>query len=578
MLWSNLSIAKKIGIGIGSTIVLLGIICFLSYSGVSKLVISAQEVIHGNKLNGLIAQKEIDHLNWTNKLTTIFTDKTVTDLDVQLNDHLCAFGVWLYGSQRIETVKLIPELAPLLNAIEAPHASLHESARQIQQTLKFKTPRHFETTEEQVAASERKPNNNLTAMPKAAQIYSDKTLPALRKVQTLLGDIRQTARENIMTDTQMLNGAIKMKLQILIASIVSLIVGFILSMFIAKSISGPMVRGIAFAEKIADGDLSRKLDINQADEVGILSNSLNKMVENLRLMFTDISTGTKTLTTSSTELSAISEQMASGSEQTSDRASSVSTAAKGMATSMNHVASATDQATNNLQIIVTAAEEMSFTINEISENVAKGGVKTLEAVSQAEHTSRKINGLKEAASEISKVIETITEISDQTNLLALNATIEAARSGEAGQGFAVVAREIKDLAQQTAEANETISSKINNVQTSTGETITAIQSIVKIINEINIIVTAVETSMAEQSATTQQISNNVSQAAAGIKAVSENINLAASVAGDVTEDIHDVSQSSEELKAGSLQVNSSAIQLSKLAESLNAMVNKFALN
>ena len=330
------------------------------------------------------------------------------------------------------------------------------------------------------------------------------------------------------------------------------------------------------ADSIAKGDLTIEFDVDDKKITGVYAN-MKQMTQNLTLMFKDITGGVRTLTSSSTELSTISTQMAQGAEHTSERANSVASAAEEMATGMNSVAAAAEQTTANLQMIVSAAEEMSATINEIAKNTTKGSHTTSEAVDKAGHISRKVQELGKAASEISKVTETIADISEQTNLLALNATIEAARAGEAGKGFAVVAAEIKALAHQTAEATEEISSKIGNVQTTTQESVQAIESIVNIINEINTIVTSVAAAIEEQSATTQEISNNVSQAAAGVQEVNENVNQTSAVAGEVTADIHKVSQAADEMKTGSLQVNESAGELSKLAENLNEMVGRFKL-
>ncbi len=330
------------------------------------------------------------------------------------------------------------------------------------------------------------------------------------------------------------------------------------------------------ADQIAGGDLTYEFTANGKQLCGVYA-SMKQMTDNLKNMFTDISQGVQTLTSSSTELSAISHQMTSNAEQSSGKANSVSSAAEEMATAMNSVAAATEQTSANLQMIVAAAEEMSATINEISSNTAKGSQTTSQAVEKAEQISAKVDALGRAATEISKVTETIADISEQTNLLALNATIEAARAGEAGKGFAVVAGEIKELAKQTANATDEIGQKIGEVQASTSESVEAIKVIVEIIDDINTIVTSVATAIEEQSATTQEISNNVSQAATGVQEVNENVNQTSTVAADVTEDVHQVSRSADEITAGTLQINESATELSKLAESLNEMIGRFKL-
>ncbi|WP_321493719.1 methyl-accepting chemotaxis protein [uncultured Desulfobacter sp.] len=185
--------------------------------------------------------------------------------------------------------------------------------------------------------------------------------------------------------------------------------------------------------------------------------------------------------------------------------------------------------------------------------------------------------LGKAAAEISKVTDTIADISEQTNLLALNATIEAARAGDAGKGFAVVAGQIKALALQTAEATNEISDRITGVQNTTKESVSAIESIVTVINEINEIVITVATAVEEQSATTQEISSNITQAASGVGEVNENVNQVSSVVAEINVDISQVNQAAEEMKTGGLQVKSRAADLSQLAKDLNKMVNRFTI-
>jgi len=327
--------------------------------------------------------------------------------------------------------------------------------------------------------------------------------------------------------------------------------------------------------KIGDGDLTYHREIKRRDELSHIGGRLNEMAEKLRNMFKDIFSSTETLASSSTEMSTIAEQMSSGSEQTSGKANTVAAEAEKMSSNMTSVAAAVEEASTNVGMVATAAEQMTSTINEIAQNTEKARTITGEAVAEAKSASDKVDELGKAAQEIGKVTKTITEISEQTNLLALNATIEAARAGEAGKGFAVVANEIKELAKQTAEATGEIRKKIEAIQGSTEGTVTQIEQISKVINEVNEMVSTISSAVEEQSVTTKEIANNVTQASQGIQEVTENVAQSSTVAGGIAKDISEVNQAAGEMSNSSSQVNLSAEELSKLAEQLREMVGKF---
>ena len=131
MNWGDLTIGKKIAFGFGIVIILLIALGYLSFSGVGSIVKNASEVIEGKALDGQMAQKEVDHLNWIGEVNALLTDASITQLDVQTDHTKCAFGKWLYGPERKAAEKLIPSLAPLFREIEKPHKHLHDSAIEI---------------------------------------------------------------------------------------------------------------------------------------------------------------------------------------------------------------------------------------------------------------------------------------------------------------------------------------------------------------------------------------------------------------------------------------------------------------
>ena len=362
---------------------------------------------------------------------------------------------------------------------------------------------------------------------------------------------------------------------ILVLLVVGVCFSALLGVLIARAIIGPINKAGSLAETMATGDFTQSLDIDRDDEIGRFVKSLNKMREQLKEMIANVVQGVETLTASSTELSAISEQMSSGAEDTSTKSNQVAAAAEEMSANMNSVAAASEEASTNVQMVAAASEQMSATIKGIAGNTEKGRTITGEAVDQAKTVSARVAELGKAAIDVGKVTETINEISEQTNLLALNATIEAARAGEAGKGFAVVANEIKELAKQTADATGDIRGKIEGIQNSTDDTVTDISRIEKVITDVNDIVATIASAVEEQTASTNEITTNVNQASHGIQEVNENVAQSSTVSSTIAADVGQVSQAAADMANGSTQVNGSAVELSTLSENLRQMVEQF---
>ncbi|MFD2205337.1 methyl-accepting chemotaxis protein [Kiloniella antarctica] len=210
------------------------------------------------------------------------------------------------------------------------------------------------------------------------------------------------------------------------------------------------------------------------------------------------------------------------------------------------VATASDLAASNVQTVAAAAEELTASELEISRHVGRSSDVVAGAVDKASLAHETVGTLVSSVDEIGKVVELITGIAEQTNLLALNATIEAARAGEAGKGFAVVASEVKNLANQTAKATEEISGQISNVQSVTEEAAKALEAIGNAIRDVNEIGGAISIAVEEQAAATQEIARNVDQASAGTREVSRNIQevtKAASLTGETAQTLLDFSGS-----------------------------------
>jgi methyl-accepting chemotaxis protein len=353
----------------------------------------------------------------------------------------------------------------------------------------------------------------------------------------------------------------------------------VLALLISQSIVRPVKAVVSSLTELArgQGDLTVRIPEAGGDEVGDLSRRFNEFMEKLHDMVRDIVKGVQTLSSSFTELSAISQQMSASAEQTSSKSSTVAAAAEQMSANMNSVTAAMEQSSTNAGMMAAAAEEMTATIGEIAGSAEKARTISDEAVHQSKGAGAQMTELGQAAQAIGKVTETITEISEQTNLLALNATIEAARAGEAGKGFAVVANEIKELAKQTAEATLDIRHQIEGIQNSTGSTVSSIEKIGQVIADINEIVASIATAVEEQSVSTREISNNIGQMSSGIQEVNENVAQSSQVSRDITREIAEVNQAAGEIAGSSSQVRLSAEELSTVSEQLNALVGRFKI-
>jgi methyl-accepting chemotaxis protein len=313
----------------------------------------------------------------------------------------------------------------------------------------------------------------------------------------------------------------------------SLLVSAGLAFWVIRQITGTVATVSRTVSAMALGDLTVVPEVRSADELGRMARSLGTAQDHLRSVLAGVAASADAVAAASEELSASSAQISASAEETSAQSGVVATAA--------------DEVSRSVGTVAAGAEEMGSAIREISQSVNEATRVAAKAVGEAHATTSTIEKLGASSHEIGAVVKTITSIAEQTNLLALNATIEAARAGEAGKGFAVVANEVKELAQETARATEDIARRVEAIQGDSSGAVAAIGRISEIIGAINDFQLTIASAVEEQTATTNEMSRSVQEAAGGSTEIAANIAGVSTSASATTEALGQTRQAIDEL-------------------------------
>jgi len=418
---------------------------------------------------------------------------------------------------------------------------------------------------EQYLANLQEASVSLQAYRSAVSQYRDSQVASTVATKNMAeqGDIlldrsqKLTLSQTVVRDTD----AAHAKYQLLLATALALIFGMLAAWAITRQIIIPLRQTLKVAERVASGDLSHNLISERRDELGQLQRAMQSMTVGLRELIGGIGDGV-------TQIASAAEQLSAVTEQTSAGVNSQKVETDQVATAMNEM-------TATVQEVARNAEEASEAAVAADQQAREGDRVVSEAIAQIERLASEVGNsteamghLKRESDKIGSVLDVIKSVAQQTNLLALNAAIEAARAGEAGRGFAVVADEVRSLAQRTQKSTEEIEELIAGLQSGTQQVATIMD------NSRGLTDSSVELTRRAGNAL-----GNITRTVSAIQAMNQQIATAAeqqsAVAEEINRSVLNVRDVSEQTSAASEETAASSAELARLGIYLQTLVGRF---
>jgi len=537
-MFKNLTIGKKLGVGFGVIIVSIIILGVITLFQLNQIRVDVNDI-----------DERIDKLNNAYIAKDCIKNILATIPDFILSEH---------AQERENMKKLIDEnSAKYKEKLEAIRKITHtEEGKKlldnIENTIKEAVPYNNKVLE---LAS-------LGKKDEAKKIYDEQVKPRTVK-------IFQAFDEEVAFHEKGLNKRMKEVISLIMREIVIFIIitaivvalGIFFSTFISRSVRKPVAELKGVLEKVAQGDLSVDIKVESKDEIGMISQSLKDALSSIKSLIAKSKTISSSLASSSEELSATTEEISRNLKSQTERASQIASAAEEMSQTVVDIAK---NASNIAEVSVTTAgvakEGKDMTIKTANEiKVIEGAISKLSEV---------INILGDRSRQIGEIVTVIKDIADQTNLLALNAAIEAARAGEQGRGFAVVADEVRKLAERTAKATDEIAEMIRGIQSEVDVAEGSMEDATKKVASGVELSQKAANILGQILGKAQELQSMIQQIASATEEMS-------SVTDHITQDIGSIAEGSKQISLAVDQSAQTASDIARLGGELNTAIGRF---